>query len=128
MTHKIKIEKTYADAVLSGDKTFEVRYDDRGYQKGDVVEFNVIDNYDHEINHPLNDKEFEITYVLHGWGIKDGWCVFGIKEAVEHKPECEDCDYQKFTKQFIDGVVDVMKKNGISSVDELVSRLKGEGS
>lgn len=80
MTHKIKIEKPYADAVLSGDKTFEVRYDDRGYQKGDVVEFNVIDGI-YEINHPLNDKEFEITYVLHGWGIKEGWCVFGIKEA-----------------------------------------------
>ena len=26
MIHKIKIEKPYADAVLSGDKTFEVRY------------------------------------------------------------------------------------------------------
>ena len=93
-----------------------------------MVEFNVIDNYGHEINHPLNDKEFEITYVLHGWGIKDGWCVFGIKEAVEHKPECEDRAYRKFPKQFSDGVVDVMKKNGISSVEELVSRLKGEGT
>lgn len=81
MTHKIKIEKPYADAVLSGDKTFEVRYDDRGYQKGDVVEFNVIDNNDLEINHPLNDKKFEITYVLHGWGLKDSWCVFAIKES-----------------------------------------------
>lgn len=81
MTHKIKIEKPYADAVLSGDKTFEVRYDDRGYQKGDVVKFNVIENNYDEINHPLNDKEFEITYVLHGWGLKDSWCAFAIKEV-----------------------------------------------
>ena len=33
------------------------------------------------LNHPLNDKEFEITYVLHGWGLKDSWCVFAIKES-----------------------------------------------
>lgn len=81
MTHKIRIEKSYADAVLSGDKTFEVRYDDRGYQKGDVIKFNVIENIGDEINHPLNDKEFEITYVLRGWGLKDGYCAFGIKEV-----------------------------------------------
>ena len=81
MTHRLKIEKPYADAILEGIKTFEIRYDDRGYQKGDVVEFNVIDNNDLEINHPLNDKEFEITYVLHGWGLKDSWCVFSIKEV-----------------------------------------------
>lgn len=83
MTHKIKIDKPYADAVLSGDKTFEVRYDDRGYQKGDEIEFTVIDSkdvYDSSITHPLNGRIFYITYVLHGWGIKDGWCVFGIKE------------------------------------------------
>lgn len=81
MTHEIKIEKPYADAVLSGDKTFEVRYDDRGYQKGDEIEFTVIDSKDNSpITHPLDGRIFYITYVLHGWGIKDGWCVFGIKE------------------------------------------------
>ena len=73
MTHKIKIEKPYADAVLNGEKSFEIRFDDRGYQKGDVIEFNVIDNHDLEIN--------QITYVLHGWGLKDSWCVFAIKES-----------------------------------------------
>ena len=82
MTHRLKIEKPYADAVLEGSKTFEIRYDDRGYQKGDVVEFNVIDK-DCEINHPLNDKKFEITYILHDWGMKDNWCVFSIKEKEE---------------------------------------------
>lgn len=82
MTHKIKIQKPYADAVLSGDKNFEVRYDDRGYQKGDEIEFTVIDSKDdNPIIHPLNGKKIIITYVLHGWGIKEGYCVFGIKEV-----------------------------------------------
>ena len=84
MTHKIKIEKPYADAVLSGDKTFEIRYDDRGYQKGDIIDFIVIDpKDDSKIEHSLNAKSFIITYVLHGLGLKDSWCVFSIKEIKE---------------------------------------------
>lgn len=85
MTHKIKIRESFADAVNRGDKTFEVRKNDRGYQKGDVVQFVVL--YDSDgcemISHPLNEKEYEITYVLSGWGIEDGYCVFGIKPIAE---------------------------------------------
>lgn len=87
MTHKIKIRESFADAVNRGDKTFEVRKNDRGYQKGDVVQFVVL--YDSDglemINHPLNEKEYEITYVLSGWGIEDGYCVFGIKPMKEQE-------------------------------------------
>lgn len=35
--HNIKIERVYFDAVLDGSKTFEIRFDDRGYEKGDFV-------------------------------------------------------------------------------------------
>ena len=37
MEHQIKILESFADAVYSGEKNFEVRKNDRGYQKGDVV-------------------------------------------------------------------------------------------
>lgn len=87
MTHKIKIRESFADAVNRGDKTFEVRKNDRGYQKGDIVQFVVL--YDSDglemINHPLNGKEYEITYVLSGWGIEDGYCVFGIKLITDRR-------------------------------------------
>lgn len=79
-THNIKINKEYADSVLNGDKTFEVRYNDRGYQKGDYVIFNVVDKHG-EINHELNNKRYVITYVLTGFGLQSDWCVFAIKEA-----------------------------------------------
>ena len=36
MEHYIKIRQSFADAVYSGEKTFEVRKNDRGYQKGDT--------------------------------------------------------------------------------------------
>lgn len=80
MNHRIKIREEYADAVLSGDKSFEVRENDRGYQKGDTVQFQVIDNLRLPIGHPLNDREFLITYVLSGWGIKDNWVAFSIEQ------------------------------------------------
>lgn len=39
--------------------------------------------------------------------------------------ECENCDFRKFSETFIDGVVDVMNKNGITSVEQLSELLKG---
>lgn len=83
MLHNIKIRESFAEAVMRGDKTFEVRKNDRGYQKGDYVNFIVL--YDSDgceyVDHPLSKKHYEITYVLSGWGIEDGYCVFGIKQV-----------------------------------------------
>lgn len=84
MIHKIKLQEEFADAVLSGDKCFEVRYNDRGYQKGDYVKFKVMDG-NFEVLHPLNERTFEITYVINGWGLKDDYVVFGIREVRESK-------------------------------------------
>ena len=81
MTHRIKLLETFADAVLDGRKNFEVRENDRGYQRGDLVVFLVVDKLGNRVNHPLNSELFEITYVLSGWGIKDGWVVFGISRT-----------------------------------------------
>lgn len=82
MLHKIKIRESFANAVYTGDKTFEVRKNDRGYQKGDLIAFTVL--YDSDglemTSHPIMRKTYQITYVLSGWGIEDGYCVFGIKE------------------------------------------------
>lgn len=37
MKHELKILPPYYEAVISGNKTFEIRLDDRGFQKGDKV-------------------------------------------------------------------------------------------
>lgn len=42
MHHVLKIETPYFEAVLSGKKTFEIRYDDRGYNAGDTIELREI--------------------------------------------------------------------------------------
>jgi len=78
MTHEIKLSKYYADAVLSGQKNFEIRYNDRGYQRGDKVQFTVMDETVHKY-HPLEKETYLITYLVHGYGLEKDWCVFGIK-------------------------------------------------
>ena len=84
MIHKIKINKAYADAVLSGEKPFEVRENDRGYQKGDYVEFQVMDGLLKDQFHKLNGKRYKITYVLGSFvGLAPNYVAFGIKEVEE---------------------------------------------
>lgn len=87
MIHELEIRREFADAVLSGEKTFEIRFNDRGFQKGDLVRFHVesaatIYAGDIELNpnpHPIEEEVFEITYVLNGWALENGYVVFGIR-------------------------------------------------
>lgn len=91
--HELKIAKEYADSVYSGDKTFEVRLNDRGYQKGDVVRFMPLGKNGESVDtrHPLHCKEYEITYVLGSFvGLAQGYIAFGIKPM----PDKMDCSWK----------------------------------
>lgn len=82
MTHELKIRVNYADAIVRGDKTFEVRLNDRGYQTGDLVKFTVIDDDGkHVDNHFLEKLTYKITYILSGFGILDNYVVFSIQQV-----------------------------------------------
>lgn len=81
--HELKLLYTFENDILDGLKTFEVRENDRGFQKGDLIKFKVVDTRPKpSFNHPIENKVYEITYVLNGWGIKNGYVVFGIKEQI----------------------------------------------
>lgn len=79
--HELKIEHKYLVEVAAGRKTFELRKNDRDYQRGDLVEFSVILK-DGQI---LKSKVlYVITYVLKDvpeYGLADGFCIFSIKEV-----------------------------------------------
>lgn len=87
--HSIKIEQRFADAKLDGDKPFEVRINDKYYQKGDIVKYEVVTNKEQlgspiKINnHPLCNRIFEITYVYFGIGVEAGYVVFGEQDVTE---------------------------------------------
>lgn len=84
MLHELKIEQQFADAVLEGRKTFEVRKNDRGYNDGDTVRFTVIED-GNRVFHLLNGKVYRIGYVLSGWGIEEGLVVFSIAPVRERR-------------------------------------------
>lgn len=84
--HKLKTWPAYFDAIERGEKTFDVRRDDRGFQKGDVLvlqrtredrKTEVEWNYDGEVKQELRRT---ISYVLTGgqFGIEPGYVVLGL--------------------------------------------------
>jgi len=75
MKHKLKTMPCYFDAVLAGEKQFEIRFnDDRGFQKGDEV---TLMEYDSPC---MTGREcvVEITFVTN-YQQKTGFVVFGFK-------------------------------------------------
>lgn len=88
-THDLKLSIEFCDAVLSGEKTFEVRKNDRGFQTGDLIRFIPTDGtfcrssdgtVKEHAKHEISGHTYKITYILNGWGIKNGYVVMGIRE------------------------------------------------
>ena len=78
MIHDVKILKPFADAILSDQKRFEIRKNDRGYQKGDFLRFLVIDEKGNTVPHPLSGQRAKILYVLSDWGLRPGYVALSI--------------------------------------------------
>lgn len=88
-THELKLNIEFCEPVLRGEKTFELRKNDRGFQKGDHIFFVPVENClfgTRETDHPIRSKEYEITYVIGGWGLQDGYVALAIKDCTEENP------------------------------------------
>lgn len=84
--HEIKLDIAFCDAVYRGKKTFELRANDRGYKVGDYVRFKPVETVKGivmTVPHPIVEKTYKITYLLSGWGLKDGYCAFSIEPVPE---------------------------------------------
>lgn len=84
MIHELKIQERYADRIDNQEKTFEVRKNDRDYQVGDIIEFEVIhsenDGYKIQALHPIAHKPYAIKYIHTGLGMADDYVILGIEE------------------------------------------------
>lgn len=78
MKHYLKIEKPYYDAVLSGHKCFEIRVNDRDYQKGDTIELRCLNEKGTTYASSAKPITATITYVT-GYQQRENWVVFGFK-------------------------------------------------
>lgn len=59
-------------------------------------------------------------------------CIIAYGDGFESarrlfESKCRDCDFRKFSETFINGIVEVMTKNGIKSVEQL-SEILGKGN
>lgn len=84
--HELKIKHEYMQEIWHNRKTFELRKNDRDFQQGDIVHFNVISEHKPE---PYPDADiYVITYVLRDvpeYGLADGYCIFGIRRLVQRE-------------------------------------------
>lgn len=83
MIHNLKIQQKWLARILTREKLFEVRNNDRGYQVGDTIHFMPLEdeNIDvYQLRSPLPD--YTITYVHSGLGMADGYVVLGIREIL----------------------------------------------
>lgn len=82
MKHELKIEKQYLDRVLDETKTFEIRKNDRDFQKGDQVKLIEIKAG----NATGKEAVADITYVT-DYQQKEGYVVFSLANVVKTKDE-----------------------------------------
>ena len=80
MVHELKAHPEYFSALFAGNKTFEVRKNDRGFNIGDELllkEF--IPDQDVFTGRILHRR---IDYILHGgqFGIEPDYCVMSISK------------------------------------------------
>ena len=79
--HKLKVWSEYMDDLLNGNKTFEVRFNDRNYQIGDMLRLSEYDNKNEiYLKRVLLVK---ITYILDNSifdAVKDGFIIIGFKK------------------------------------------------
>lgn len=83
-TNDLKCLPDYFHAIARGDKTFEVRRDDRGFQKGDILNLREWTPKSKSLipEYTGNAEQVLVTYVLTGgqFGIEPGYVVMGIKQ------------------------------------------------
>lgn len=77
--HRLKCWPEPYDAVRSGDKTLELRKNDRNYKAGDVL---ILQAYDPACGMYLNaETEMLVTHVQTGFGLQDGYVALSIRPA-----------------------------------------------
>lgn len=76
MTHGLKIQPEYFEAVITGGKTFEIRKNDRDYHVGDKLFLNEFD----PVNQQYTGRRTRviITYITN-YAQVDNYVVMGIK-------------------------------------------------
>lgn len=104
MIHELKIFPEYFNKVVSGEKTFEIRKNDRNFLVGDYIALN---EFIRESGYTGRSALYRITYVAgHGHppvSLPDGYVVLGIHPCVFS--ESDDMNQRTVTASFEDRIL-----------------------
>jgi ASC-1-like (ASCH) protein len=65
MLHKLKIKQCYLIHILDGQKTFEVRKNDRDFQVGDKIRFLPLESDNYNVYSLVTEiPDYRINYIL----------------------------------------------------------------
>lgn len=80
VTHELKCWPPYFAAIRRKEKNFDVRRDDRGFQKGDTVILREYEMQRSPHRYTGNDETRKIKYILTGgqFGLEPGYVVLGF--------------------------------------------------
>ncbi|MBT2773799.1 DUF3850 domain-containing protein [Halomonas sp. ISL-60] len=85
-THILKTDPDVFEALVRGDKTYEIRFDDRGFSVGDALCIQETKSSGHDM---ANGAALEytgrttartVTHILRGplYGLSDGWVILSV--------------------------------------------------
>lgn len=78
--HQIRLGTSFFEDVRKGKKTFELRKNDQGYKKGDILEMM---EFEDGRNTGRSIKVL-VTYILEDYtGLEDGYCIMAIAQVMK---------------------------------------------
>lgn len=77
LIHELKLNHKFWEPVISGNKNFEIRKNDRGFREGEHIRFYKVNDNGEILNNEKSNR-FLITYVLSGWGVEQGYVALAI--------------------------------------------------
>ena len=87
--HELKIKNRYWAEVCEGAKMFELRKNDRDFQVGDIIQFELVD-----ANIDISDFKYRITYILKDvpeYGLDKDYCILGIAQINKIIDKYDSC-------------------------------------
>lgn len=82
MIHNLNIDEKSFERFYSGQKTSEVRFNDRDFQTGDTIVFQPVNSDGNTLIKPYSLPTYEITHVLDSnlfpQGLQPGYCILSI--------------------------------------------------
>ena len=131
-THYLKTDTKVFQDVLDGNKTFEIRFNDRDFQVGDSVLLKETKFTGEQIEsgQPLiftgREIHKRISYLLSGYGLQDGWVILGIADESGQKSQQAKIDELQGRVDGALKILDGMRHNGAHRAIDILKGNKDE--